>query len=106
MSATVAEFCQKITEKDALRAAGHMSDEDTDHVNPDNEPTFINHPFAVKEPTNMEITMRIRVRSRPLRITGVSNTYPIFWGIEKPLVPEIRYSYSRVNHTLVSAGNL
>ena len=57
------EFCQKITEKEALRAAGKMDDDDdtASVAAPDDDDGFIHHPFAVREPTNMEITMRIRV---------------------------------------------
>ena len=37
-------------------------DDDTASVAaPDDDDGFIHHPFAVREPTNMEITMRIRV---------------------------------------------
>lgn len=58
------DFCKQITEKEALRAAGHISDDDEPEPpgTTTDEPVFINHPFAVKEPTNMEIAMRIKVR--------------------------------------------
>ena len=55
------EYCKQITEKEALRAAGNISDDEPEPPGTE-EPVFINHPFAVKEPTNMEIAMRIRVR--------------------------------------------
>ena len=86
-----ADYCQKITEKEALRAAGKVSDDESDVRPADDDDEFIHHPFAVREPTNMEITMRIRVRVSAfvsaVNTVSVDNTQCQHFGNEA--IPQI-----------------
>ena len=80
-----------ITEKEALRAAGKVSDYESDVRPADDDDEFIHHPFAVREPTNMEITMRIRVRVSAfvsaVNTVSVDNTQCQHFGNEA--IPQI-----------------